>query len=201
MKKIILLGMALTLLALACGEEEGVTEPNPHYRLVPTSPCAVLVNVETAFNRRDINLLKAMLSPNFVFYFDPDDVGQTPPGGSYIIPESWSYTEFWQSVKKMFEFAYAISLTIPTGSVGTPDPNATTYKVENISIRILVMIDDLNGYLADTGYCNFAFERYDGPGGGKLWRLAKWWDNTRVSSDEAPGVEPASLGRILALFK
>ena len=198
MKTILLLGIALTLLLVACGEEEGYTEPPiPEY----TSPATVLTAVEISFNQRNVNYLKASLSTDFVFYFDPDDVGQMPPGSNYVIPESWSYTEFWQAVGKLLEKAYSISLTIPTGSVGTPNPNQTTYKVENIHIMLLVMIDENYGYLADTGYCNFAFERYDGPGGGKLWRLAKWWDNTRVSSDEAPGVEPASLGRILALFK
>ena len=201
MKKIIITGIALTVLALACGEEEGVTEPNPHYRLVPTSPRAVLINVETAFNRRDINLLKAMLSENFVFYFDPDDVGQNPPGGSkYRIPESWSYTLFWQAVEIMFNKAFSISLTIPTANVVQPGPEETTWDAENINIKILVMVDEINGYIADTGYCNFRFERYDGEGGKKLWRLTKWWDNTAASYDANPGVAPTSFGRVLALY-
>jgi hypothetical protein len=200
MKKILATGIALTVLALACGEEEGVT-PNKDYRVVPTSPRAVLVNVETAFNRRDINLLKAMLSENFVFYFDPDDVGQNPPGGGYIIPESWSYTEFWMAVQKMFVGAYSVSLTIPAANVGKPDPNATTYRAENIRIKLLVMIDDINGFLVDHGYCNFEFERYEGAGGQKLWRLTKWWDNTSGAADANPGVSPASLGKILSLFR
>ena len=160
MKKIILSGMALALLALACGEKEPVT-PNVDYRILPTSPRAVLINVETAFNRRDINLLKAMLSENFVFYFDPDDVGQYPPGGGmYRIPESWSYMQFWTAISNLFVKAYAISFTIPAGEVGTPGPNESPYKVENVNIKLLVYIDELNGYLVDGGYCNFEFEKY-----------------------------------------
>ena len=201
MKKIILAAIALTVLALACGEEEGVTPPNADYRVLPASPRAVLVNVETAFNRRDINLLKAMLSENFVFHFDPDDVGQNPPVGHYIIPETWSYTEFWQAVEHLLEKAYAISLTIPTASVGKPGPEETTYDAENINIKILVMVDEVNGYLGNNGYCNFRFERYDGSGGTKLWRLAGWWDNTSASGDANPGVAPTSLGRVLALYR
>ncbi|HUU57119.1 MAG TPA: hypothetical protein VMW93_07245, partial [bacterium] len=186
--------------ALACGEEPGVT-PNEDYRLVPTSPRAVLVNVETAFNRRDINLLKAMLSPNFVFYFDPDDVGQNPPESEYEVPVFWSDLDFKAAARKMFKAAYSISLTIPTASVGEPEPNATVYKAENVNIKLLVMVDGLNGYLADKGYCNFEFERYDGSGGKKFWRLTKWWDNTNWSRDANPGVAPTSLGKILALYK
>jgi hypothetical protein len=200
-KKILLSGMALTLLAVACGDEP-VNTPNEIQRLLPTSPRAVLVNVETAFNHRDINLLKAMLSENFVFYFDPDDVGHTPPGGShYVIPESWSYTEFWKAIERLFEGAYRISLTIYAAGVGEPDPEATTYRAENIRLRILVMIDDVNGYLADAGYCNFAFERYENEKGEDLWRLTKWWDNTSVSYDANPPLEPTSLGRVLSLYR
>ena len=201
MKKLIIVATALTVLVVACGEEEGVT-PNVDYRVVPTSPRAVLVNVETAFNRRDINLLKAMLSENFVFYFDPDDVGQNPPpGGGYIIPETWSYTEFWQAVEHLLEKAYAISLTIPAAEVGTPGPEETTYDAENINIKILVMVDEVNGYLGDNGYCNFRFERYDGSGGEKFWRLTGWWDNTAAMDDANPALEPTSLGRVLALYR
>jgi hypothetical protein len=200
MKKILLSGMALTLLLVACGEEEGVT-PNADYRVLPTSPRAVLVNVETAFNRRDINLLKAMLSENFVFYFDPDDVGQNPPGSEYVIPESWSYEEFICGVESLFEKAHAISLTIPAAEAGEPAPGEPTYKADNIHIKILVMVDEINGFLVDRGYCNFAFERYEGAGGKKLWRLTAWWDNTNVLADAEPGVSPGSLGRILALYR
>ena len=137
MKKILLSGMALTLLVVACGEEEGHKEqPIPEY----TSPAKILKTVQISFNQRNIVYLKAALSPNFVFYFDPDDVGQNPPGGSkYVIPERWTYTEFWQAVDKMFEFAYGISLTIPAGEIGTPGPEETTYDAKNVNIKILVL--------------------------------------------------------------
>jgi hypothetical protein len=199
-KKILLSGMALTLLAVACGDEP-VNTPNEIQRLLPTSPRAVLINIETAFNRRDINLLKAMLSEDFVFYFDPDDVGQTPPGGMYRIPESWSYIEFWMAVKRMFTTAYSISLTVPAAGVGEPDPEATTYRAENIRLRILVMIDDVNGFLVDRGYCNFEFEKYRSEGGAYYWRLTEWWDNTAVCYDANLGTIPPSLGKILAMFR
>jgi hypothetical protein len=200
MKKIITLAAAVALLAFACGEEEGVTPPPGPDRLAPTSPANVLKNVELAFNNRDVDLLKAMLSTTFVFYFDPDDVGQNPPGTHYIIPESWSYTEFWMVVNKMLTKAHSISLTIPTGNVGTPSENETKYKADNISINLLVMVDELNGYIADQGYCNFAFESYTSEAGKKCWRLTKWWDRTAVPADGRLGLAPTSLGRTLALF-
>jgi len=192
--------LGVTLLLVACGEEEGVT-PNVDYRVLPTSPRAVLVNVETAFNRRDINLLKAMLSENFVFYFDPDDVGQHPPGSEYEVPVSWSDFDFVDAARKMLKAAHSISLAIPTSRVGEPGPNETTYRVENTNIRLLVMIDEINGYIAEQGYFNVEFEKYCSERGNDYWRLTKWWDNTSVSYDANPGVSPASLGKIFALFR
>ena len=200
MKKVIIASVAVAVLTLACGEEEGVTPRVPD-RVEATTPANVLKNVAISFNQRNINLLKTMLSENFVFYFDPRDVGQSPPGSMYIIPESWSHIEFLSAVKNMFGKAYSINLSIATSRVGTPGENETTYKADNISLSLLVMVDELNSFIADTGYCNFEFERYESASGKKYWRLTGWWDRTSQGYDEYPGVAPASLGRVLALFR
>jgi hypothetical protein len=200
MKKAITALTAVALLALSCGEEEGVTPREPD-RLAPTSPANVLKNVELAFNNGDVDLLKAMLSTTFVFHFDPDDVGQNPPGKPYKIPESWSYTEFWKAVDNMFTEAHSISLSIPTDQVGTPGENETKFRADNISINLLVMVDELNGYLADQGFCNFAFESYTSEAGKKCWRLTKWWDRTAIPADGRIGFMPTSVGKILSLFR
>ncbi|MGD8717662.1 MAG: hypothetical protein PVH29_02460 [Candidatus Zixiibacteriota bacterium] len=199
MKKLITVLAVIALLAVACGDEE-VTEPDLHYRVLPTSPKQVLVNVTTAFNQHDANLLRAMLSEKFVFYFNPSDVGQNPPGGSmYVIPESWNYTEFWQALSIMFDLAYSIDLAIPTGSIGEPASGAETYRAENVTISLLVMVDELNGYIANQGYCDFAFEKYKGADGHDYWRLTGWWDNTAMAYNE-PAAGGTSLGRVLALY-
>jgi len=199
MKKAIIFTIATAMLLLACGEEEGVTPRVPD-RGEATTPANVLKNVEIAFNERDINLLKAMLSESFVFYFDPRDVGRSPPGSHYVIPESWSYVEFWNAAGNMFRQAYSINLAIPTGRVGTPGENETTYRADNISLSLLVMVDELNGFIVDHGYCNYEFEPYESAAGKKYWRLTGWWDRTSQGYDGSPGVEPASLGRVLAMY-
>ena len=199
MKKVAFVFVAVAVLTLACGEEEGVTPRVPD-RLEATSPANVLKNVAISFNHRDVNLLKAMLSTNFVFYFDPRDVGNSPPGSHYRIPESWSYVEFWNALGNMFSQAYSISLSIPTNRVGTPAENETKYKADNVSISLLVMIDELDGFIVDGGYCNFEFERYEAAGK-KYWRLTTWWDRTSQSYDEYPGASPASIGKVLALYR
>jgi hypothetical protein len=200
-KKVIIASAAVAVLTLACGEEEGVTPRVPD-RLEPTSPANVLRNVEMAFNQRNIDFLKSMLSADFVFYFDPRDVGQSPPGNpEYKIPETWSYDEFWQAVNIIFVRAYSINLSIPTGRVGTPGENETAHKADEITIRLLVMLDALNGFIAKKGYCDYEFEKYTTKEGKKHWRLTAWWDRTSQGYDEYPGVEPTSFGKVLAIFK
>jgi hypothetical protein len=195
-----LLGVALiALLALGCFEGE-VTTPEETYP-EPTSPVNALKLVAISFNQGKVELLKPELSPDFVFYFDPQDIGRSPPGSQYVIPEWWSYTEFRHATKNMFDKAYSINLSITTSGVGTPGENETTHKAENIKISLLVMIDELNGFIADGGYCNFAFERYETEKGKKYWRLTKWWDRTSGSFDEYPGTSPTSLGRVLAMYR
>jgi hypothetical protein len=200
MKKGILV-IAGCLLTLSCFEDTG-TGPGPEGPPEATSPANVLKCVEVSFNQADIKIITDVLSEGFVFYFDPDDVGQNPPGGGgYVIPEYWSCAEFRGALSNMYRRAYSISFSINTAGVAEPDPNATTYKAENITIRLLVMIDEVKGYLADSGYCNYEFERYENEKGEKLWRLTTWWDNTATYYDANPGLEPTSLGRTLALYK
>ncbi len=145
-----------------------------------TTPANVLKNIEVAYNQRLIENYKKALSTKFVFYFDPDDVGDKLPGRQYIIPESWSYTEDWNATDTMFQKAYNIKLSIPTTSVGEPEPNETTFRADNISIDLLVMVDELNGYQANQGFCNFEFEKYKNEEGKDRWRLTQWWDRTAV---------------------
>ena len=198
MKKILPLVAALALLALSCGDEEGVTPVEPD-RIAPTSPVNVLKNVELAFNNRDVDLLKAMLSTTFVFYFDPDDVGQNPPGSEYEIPESWNRTEFSRAVSNMFKKAYRISLSIETENVGEPPPEATIYNAEKVNVELLVMVDELNGYHA-YGLCTFEFERYLAEGGSKYWRLTKWRDRGRYHDEGLAAVTPSTIGKALAVY-
>jgi hypothetical protein len=194
-----LCGVVMLVAALAC--DDGAQGPTPEPPGA-ASPAEALEAVALSFNQRDIKVLASALSENFVFYFDLHDVGQRPPGRpEYKIPASWSRTEFSQAVKNMFDKAYSINLSIPTGRVGTPGENETTYRADNVSISLLVMITELDGFIAEKGYCNFEFERYEAAGGKKYWRLTAWWDRTSQGYDENPAVAPTSLGRILALYK
>jgi hypothetical protein len=64
----------------------------------------------------------------------------------------------------MFDQAYRINLSIPTSRVGTPGENETTYRADNIPLDLLVMVDEVSGFIIDHGYCNYGFERYESAG-------------------------------------
>jgi hypothetical protein len=186
-KKVILFFAAVVLLA-ACKEESGLGPGPTHPQ--PTTPATCLTCVEVSFNQRDIGLLKAMLNESFVFYFNPEDVGQWLPGSGYVIPKSWTRAEFVRAASKILKSVYSVSLSIPTAGVGEPDPGAKTYKAEDINITLLVMIDERNGVLVERGYCDFAFGEYTGEDAHKYWHITEWRDWTYHWS----------LGRFLAMY-
>jgi hypothetical protein len=198
MKKVIIASVAVAVLTLACGEEEGVTGEDD--RILPTNPVNVLKCVEISFNRRGMGIIDGVVDGSFFFFFDPEDVGRTPPGSEYIIPGGWTSTGFRRAVKNMFDQAYSIDLAIKTSQVGTPSEEARHYRADNVTISLLVMVDELNGYIADQGYCNFEFVKCRGKTEPKLWRLTYWHDRTASGDDSKTNLKPASFGMILAMY-
>ncbi len=143
--------------------------------IVPDSPENVIYNLELAYNKRDINLYKQCLSPQFTFYFNPIDVGNDADG--YIIPSSWGYEEDWTATQNMFTRAYDISMQLPEHLIDDPPDGATTYTAENITVSLLVMVNADNGFIANRGTLEFNFETYDS-NGKTYWRIKDWRDFT-----------------------
>ena len=183
-------------LLLACGGDDEITTPTP---VVNDTPANCLKVVEGSWNSRDYHRYRATLSPNFVFYFNPNDIGDDVEG--YIIPVSWDYVEMNAAIQHMFNEAYSIKISIPTSGVGTPGDEDTIWHAENVNIGFELLTSPGNGWRIGAGYCNFEFEKYE-DNGADHWRLTKWWDYTREARAAAsiPGLAPASLGRVLAFF-
>lgn len=199
MKKILpILVLASLLAATACEEDIGPPPPPPQ---LFGSPAGVLGAVEYSFNHRDIDLLKRSLSPNFVFYANPGEIGRPRPEGTPSRPPPiYSFTEFWHIAYNMFVGAYSINLSISTGRVGEPEPEETTFRAGDVNVSLLVMVDEKRGYLAE-GCCHFEFEKYKNEQGQDVWRLTKWWDDTKGDGEGPAGVERVPLWYILSLYE
>jgi len=167
---------AITWLTVACPFKppNNGTGTNEVFDL--TTPKGTLKTIEWAYNNRNIeNYKNALKGDEFVFYFNPLDVGSEVNG--YIIPESWTYTEDWRATNNMFERAYDIDLVITTEGIGAPAPGATEFEAKYVSIDLTVMTNESNGYRAYKGYCNFKFKN-TGTEEEPKWRLVGWWDFT-----------------------
>lgn len=139
------------------------------------TPAGVVEYIEDAYNTRDIDAYKECLSPNFTFYFDPNDVGQDVEG--FEIPASWGYDDEVSAVANMFYELYDINLSIASSPITGINPSEPEFEAFNIKINLLVMVDATNGYRAE-GPVDFTFESYYTEKGEKLWRVKDWWDRT-----------------------
>ncbi len=91
-----------------------VDPPDPDY-VANTSITNVLANLKTSYNKQNIEQYKALLHQDYLYIFDPRDVG------THGIPESWIYPDEVASAEHLFR----------------SDPNTDGYKMETISLNYL----------------------------------------------------------------
>ena len=190
MRPITLLTVVFTLTTLvACNDTISPQGNTPAY---------VLELLEESFNRRGISLLDELLSTDFVFYFNTNDVGKVI--GEFTIPVSWGRDSHMEACSNMFSQAYSIDFEVVTAGVEDPEEGATTYVAKNVQITILVMVDATNGFIAN-GFCNFELTN-DTSGGYDDWKVSEWYDRTSAGGSAGLSNTPTakSLGLIFAMF-
>ncbi len=191
MRPITLITVVFVIATLIACDEDTITPQG-------NTPAYVLELLEESFNRQGISVLDGVLSTDFVFYFDLNDVGKYIDG--FEIPVSWNRDDHMRACGNMYEQAYSIDFNIVTTGIEDPEEGAITFVANNIQIRIVVMIDATNGFVA-TGFCNFELTN-DTSAGYDDWKVSKWYDKT-VSAGSAGLLsvrETSSLGSILAMF-
>jgi len=191
MRPIIILTVIFVLTTLVACKDDTIT-PNGN------TPAYVLELVEESFNRQGISVLDGVLSTDFVFYFDPNDVGTNI--GDFSIPVSWDRDSHMEACGNMFEHAYSIDFNIVTTGIEDPEEGTTTFVANNVWIDIIVMIDPGFGY-GPEGFCDFGFTN-DTSAGYDDWKVNAWYDKTAVagSAGLSSNTMSASLGVILAMF-
>ncbi|UCE26250.1 MAG: hypothetical protein JSW52_07755 [Candidatus Coatesbacteria bacterium] len=161
------------------------------------TPAYALELVEESFNRRGLYLLDGLLSDDFVFYFDPNDVGT--PVGDYEIPESWDREDFTTTCENMFLEADLLEINFNTTDVSDPE-EGTTYILKDVPMTLLVMVTPAGGYYAE-GLCDFGFAN-DTFGGYDNWVVSERLDFTASSYFVNASNKPVerSLGYIIAIY-
>jgi hypothetical protein len=191
MRAIFIIGFLLTLVLAFIGCNEEGTTPTPG-----NTPAYVLRSLIYAFNNRDAEMLDLALSDDFTFHFDPRDVGNDM--GGYMIPDSWGRDSHLAACGNMFEQAYSIDFDVVYETIGNPDDGADEFDASKVKIRLLIMVDPLNGFLAE-GFCDFKLVN-ENLGGTDNWVVTDWWDYTAHHGTLGLTRE-SSLGSILAMYR
>lgn len=91
--------IALAILGQGCGifsPDEGEHEEDPLPPMPPTSPQAVIDNMEYAYNNFDYERYRPLIHEDFIFWFNEDDVGvidEVPDEGYWGAPEELEAAE------------------------------------------------------------------------------------------------------------
>ncbi len=180
-------GLALAVLLSFTACDDGGTTPTDGRPALET-----LRAFKTAFNNQDANALDGLLTSDFRFYFDEDDVGTEVNG--YTIPASWGRAIFLTAVGNMFGATDTVTFSFDESDVGEPGKGDTTYETGDVEVTLKVMIDAHNWYEV-IGPLTFYFT-LDTADGTDAWSLENIKDFTSITMLE----EDWSFGRILALF-
>ncbi len=158
MKKVILTGVAVSiLLALSCKD---AVSPEPGLDYTAETPRHCIISLEYALNNYEADLYYAMFAPNFVFYFDDDDVGYVFNG--YTIPESWGYEEECRAIANMLRpyeegGAYELEAHAGTYDMGDPPDGFDVYYTSDLYFGIKIMVNSMwEMWNFDEHYLEFA---------------------------------------------
>jgi hypothetical protein len=173
-------GLLIVILAFSCFSEPGPTPP-PNWYPDFASPFECLNNLIYCFDSYQtepniIDKYKQVLDSTYVFYFDPEDIGDII--GGYTIPSFWTYDEDWRATNNMFNLAYSIDFKIPIlgqgeDTFGKPAEGDITFVKNDVTISMTLMVDDTTGYIAQ-GVCDFKFVKNENG----QWHLSEWRDHT-----------------------
>jgi hypothetical protein len=191
---IVILAVGILLAFAACDE----TVIDDYYEWPPPSPAAIVESIEVSFNTRDIDDLKGCLASDFIFYFDPEDVGGGADG--YIIPESWRREEFLSAAETMFDVTYGVDISIDASEVDDPIINDKKYTAAGVPVRFLIMVDAVSGFFAQ-GTFTFEFGGEYNAKHGNEWFVIAWRDFTAPDSKRYRNVKNMSFGEILVRFR
>jgi hypothetical protein len=142
----------------------------------PVTPRAVIEDIEWCYNNADGPSYGTLLDEdNFVFYFDPDDVG-----GEHDIPPSWLYLQETTATQKLFDAVGSANITLQLAFTGPTEPNPgdISFAMDNVNYDLSVYDENAEDgpttYMA-TGHANFVLSKFT-DGSRLRWWLTIWYD-------------------------
>ncbi|MCP4231789.1 MAG: hypothetical protein GY771_16795 [bacterium] len=173
MRRLIIVAAISVFLALSC---KNAVSPDPGLDYTADTPRKCIQTLEYALNAREILLYGAMLSTDFTFYFDDDDVGTLVDG--YTIPKSWGYEEECRAVANMLRpygdgGALKVEAFAYTEDMGDPPDDSDFYFTSDVYFRLEVKINSMWGVsnYDDDHYFEFTKTTDNGD---SYWLMAEW---------------------------
>jgi hypothetical protein len=171
---VLLAGLGCDLFRLPTNGNGGIGEWKE-----PTNPRAVIENIEFCYNNVNYELYTILLDEeNFVFYFDPEDVG-----GEHDIPPSWTYEDEIEATRNLFEAVglgnIDLVLVFDEEQNYDPGPDDLEFDINNVAYELVVYDAD-----ADQGpmtykakaHASFKLSKFQDDKGLVRWWLTLWWD-------------------------
>ncbi len=108
-------------------------------------------------SNREIENYSALLTADYLFYWDPNDVGDVMPQTGYQIPQSWDRETDVQATGNMFAQAYDIRLQVlNAGDFDDPSIPGDYYRADNVLLQFYLWSDGPDSAVLATGPCDFA---------------------------------------------
>ena len=198
---------------VGCSDKDKVTvpEPDPSPYAAPTSPHALLDNLITAMELRDIDAYRALFDETeFTFVFDPRDVTEQPdlpPFWGYATEVLWAGRAFASLDVLDIRLAYIKGVVADADSTDGDVPE-TWKKVTITGIELEVEVrnpDDPTDNIiypvsGDRGLFFFA----EIPGvvidGQATWKITEWRDIRVGARPDAPAVAGSSFATLTSSF-
>jgi len=122
---------------------------------------------------REIENYSELLTEDYKFYFDPNEVTSVLPGG-YQIPQAWDRATDVQATGNMLNQAYDISLEVLNASdYDDPSILGDFYRADNVLVQFFLWPENGDFHYFATGPCDFEFRKV-----GDEWLISTWYDRT-----------------------
>ncbi|MBU1702688.1 MAG: hypothetical protein KJ970_04520 [Candidatus Eisenbacteria bacterium] len=189
----------------SCSDDPKKPEPEPVLQMQAGSWGEAISHFATAWETRNFELYDSLLTADYVFFFNAEDVEEDPD-----IPPTWNLAQELAAVSNMFVDPNIERITLDwnVGAIEDPIPFHLDGSVLVTDIDLEIDIrDPETGELWENvihGAVWFGLRKmpYATADGDTVWKIAEWKDLTNVSPLMVPEgqTQEASWGRIKSIY-